>query len=119
LESTRRMLYTKISKAATTAITERDMWKREYLDLKSHTDRKQKKASKKRKRVPGVEQGEVISMGEALEALERPRHRGPTRAAKRQRTTRTPSPEVEDDEESIEGDMNSEINSCIIVVASK
>ena len=78
-----------------------------------------KEASKKRKRVPGVEQGEVVSVDEAFKALERPRHQGPTRAAKRQRTVRTPSPEVEDDEESIEEDMDSEINSCIIVVASK
>jgi hypothetical protein len=87
----------KISKAATAAITECSIWKQEYLELKAYTDQKQKKASNKRKRVPRVEQGKVVSVGKAFEALERPCRRGPTRAAKRQRIVKTLSPEVEDD----------------------
>jgi len=69
--------------------------------------------------VPGVEQGEVVSVGEAFEALEGACRRGPSQAAKQRKTVRTPSPEVEDDEESIEEDLDSEINSCIMVVASE
>ncbi|KAI9855171.1 MAG: hypothetical protein M1813_000530 [Trichoglossum hirsutum] len=117
--SAQRLLNNKISKAAATAMTECNIWKQEYLELKAHTDQKQKKASKKRKRVPGVEQRRVVSVGEAFEALELPCRRGPTRAAKRQRTVRTLSPEVEDDEDSIEEDLDSEVNSCIIVVVSE
>ncbi|KAI9784472.1 MAG: hypothetical protein M1839_002128 [Geoglossum umbratile] len=100
-------------------MTECNMWRHKYLELKAHTDRKQKKVSKKRKRVPGVDQGRVVSVGEALEALEGACRRGPAQVAKQQKTVRTPSPDIEDDEESIGEDLDSEINSCIIVVASE
>jgi hypothetical protein len=113
------MLNDKISKAATIAMTECNIWKQEFLDLKSHTERKQKKASKGRKRIPGVERGTVVSVDEAFKALEGSYRQGPTRAAKRQKTIRTSLPEAEDDEKNIKEDIDSKINSCIIVVASK
>ena len=56
-------------------------------------------------------------MGEALEALGRSCGRGPTLTAKPQETTRTPTPEAENDEESMEEDTDGETKSYIIVVA--
>ncbi|KAI9759024.1 MAG: hypothetical protein M1840_003613 [Geoglossum simile] len=83
-----------------TTFNNRLILQQEYDELWAHANQKQKKASRKRKWVPGQQEQTV---NEVRKALETPKHQRTTR-----RTAQQPSPyEVYDDD----------MNSSIIVVA--
>ena len=85
----------------------------EIQQYKSHIAKKQEAGSRKRKRVP---YRGPVPVGEVLNTVEGSRHGGTTTwAAKRQKAA-TPPFEAEDDCTSLEGDIDDDINSCILAV---
>jgi DDE superfamily endonuclease len=104
----------KISKAAVTAFNDRLILQQEYDELRAHANQKQKKASRKRKRVPGQQEQTVNEVRKALETPKR--QRTTRRTAQQPRRSPTPS-DSETDPDSPYEVYDDDMNSSIIVVA--
>jgi hypothetical protein len=103
----------KVCKRAGILEAENFILRTEIQQYRAHIAKKQEVKSRKRKRVPY--KGPVPA-GEVLDTVVSSSHKGTTtRATKRQKAA-TPPPEAEDDCTSLEGDIDDDINSCILAV---
>jgi hypothetical protein len=112
-DSTPSKVARKACKAGQILQAENTILRTELTEQKAYNKKKDTKGTQKRKRVPC---NGTITVGEALETIEGGRQRGTTtRTAKRKRVA-TPLSEAEDDCTSLEGDINDDLNSCIIAI---
>jgi hypothetical protein len=120
LEASRK-IQAKIDKAASAAFADRTILQRREQELLAHNKRKQATASRKRKRVDLHQDKTVGEVNADLRRSGAPPvpsgKRRTTRPTRKRRRETTPDLS-EDSFESIEGDEDSDVNSCIIVAGA-